>query len=86
MIVKCPVCENELATNVPGRLTRDIEARLSIIRQEARRAAFKEAIARAARVIKLNNPVETAGAVAVCAALELDLAALEAAEKGERDG
>lgn len=42
MIIKCPVCESELATNAPGRLTRDIEARLTTIREEARRAAFKD--------------------------------------------
>lgn len=44
MIVKCPVCENEIATNAPGRLTRDLEAKLTIIRQEERRAAFKDAV------------------------------------------
>lgn len=45
MNVRCPTCKNEIGTNVPGRLTRDIDAALTTVRQEARAAAFKEMVA-----------------------------------------
>lgn len=56
MIVKCPICKNEIATNAPGRLTRDIEAALATKVAAARQEAFKEAITIA------NVDIEAAGA------------------------
>jgi hypothetical protein len=54
--------------------------------EAARREVWNKAIEVAANVIRLGGETETAGAVGVCAALEMEAAALTTAREEVRDG